>query len=672
MEGTKHADAYAHTSGDGSYVISDPGHNSFVDSLTFTDIASNGVVFGRSGDDLQLSLSSGEIVTLASQFQQDFGKISFSKEFEIITFSDGVSFDTTDIRQRSIADQKASGSVVGTTLSETYSHALGDGSYTIYDYSTGSDRADRLNLTNVVASDVVFEQTPGADLAITFSNGEIVTIIDYFQQAFGRVRFDNEIEEIAFSDGTVLTKVGVQAKVDADAAAAASSADPHADDKAAGTVQGSEQADSYVHASGDGSYTIYDWDNNGRTDRFTFTDLNIDQVSFAQTSGIELVMTTATGDVITINNHFDEDLDEAIEEIAFADGTVLDMGGIRIKSTADQKASGVVIGDDYWDHYFHASGDGSYTIYDWDNNGRTDRFTFTDLNIDQVSFAQTSGIELVMTTATGDVITINNHFDEDLDEAIEEIAFADGTVLDMGGIRIKSTADQKASGVVIGDDYWDHYFHASGDGSYTIYDWDNNGRTDRFTFTDLNIDQVSFAQTSGIELVMTTATGDVITINNHFDEDLDEAIEEIAFADGTVLDMGGIRIKSTADQKASGVVIGDDYWDHYFHASGDGSYTIYDWDNNGRTDRFTFTDLNIDQVSFAQTSGIELVMTTATGDVITINNHSTKTLTKPSKRSPSPMARSSTARASATRRPMINWRRALWSGPASMITTPMT
>ncbi|MEM7723661.1 MAG: calcium-binding protein, partial [Pseudomonadota bacterium] len=260
---------------------------------------------------------------------------------------------------------------------------------------------------------------------------------------------------------------------------------------------------------------------------------------------------TAGGDEIIVQNHFDADLDEAIEEIAFADGTVLNLAGIRAKSVADQKPSGVVRGDDYADTYFHAEGDGSYLISDWDSRGRIDRLTFTDLNPDDVSFTQTSGMELVMTTAGGDEIIVQNHFDADLDEAIEEIAFADGTVLNLAGIRAKSVSDQKPSGTVTGDDFADTYFHASGDGSYTIFDWDDRGRIDRLTFTDLNAGDVNFSQTSGMELVMTTSDGEVITVNNHFASDLDEAIEEIAFADSTVLNLAGIAAKVTADFAAA-------------------------------------------------------------------------------------------------------------------------
>ena len=368
-------------------------------------------------------------------------------------------------------------------------------------------------------------------------------------------------------------------------------------------LNGGEGGDTYQYKLGDGNDLITDWDNDaGVVDRLVLRGINADDVSFASTSGEDLVITLSNGERITIADHFAEHEDNSIEQIEFADGTVLNTAAIRNKSVADQKesGSGSVIGSDFAETYTHALGDGSYTINDWDNDGRTDRLVFSDVNAADVSFASTSGEDLVITLSNGERITVRDHFAEHLDNAIEQIEFADGEVLNLEDIRNKSVADQKesGSGSVTGSDFAETYTHALGDGSYTINDWDNNGRTDRLVFSDVNAADVSFASTSGEDLVITLSNGERITVRDHFAEHLDNAIEQIEFADGEVLNLEDIRNKSVADQKesGSGSVTGSDFAETYTHALGDGTYRISDWDNNERTDRLVFSDLNRDQL----------------------------------------------------------------------------
>ena len=392
------------------------------------------------------------------------------------------------------------------------------------------------------------------------------------------------------------------------------------------TLNGSSQSDLYVYRAGDGSDTIQERDsyNSGSVDRFVFGDLNAADVTFGQNAGGDLTMTTAGGETITVTDHF-VDRYEALEEISFADGTVLDAAGIRAKSAEDQKDSGYVRGTGASDSYVHAAGDGSYTIQETDsyNSGSVDRLTFSDLNAADVTFGQNAGGDLTMTTAGGETITVTDHF-VDRYEALEEISFADGTVLDAAGIRAKSAEDQKDSGYVRGTGASDSYVHAAGDGSYTIQETDsyNSGSVDRLTFSDLNAADVTFSQNAGGDLTMTTAGGETITVTDHF-VDRYEALEEISFADGTVLDAAGIRAKSAEDQKDSGYVRGTGASDSYVHAAGDGSYTIQETDsyNSGSVDRLTFSDLNAADVTFGQNAGGDLVMTTAGGDVITVKDH---------------------------------------------------
>ncbi|UWR87835.1 calcium-binding protein [Phaeobacter inhibens] len=624
--GTGWSETFRHITGDGSYTITSAENLSgHTDHLVFTDVASDQAIVTRDGNNAVIALSNGEVITILGYFATEPGwKIA------TVEFADGVIFDDLALLEPvddgAIAGTASGEYLIGTDTADiirgqggddhirggeggdTYQYKLGDGNDHIRDLDRDAGVVDRLLLTGVNAGDVSFASTSGEDLVITLSNGERITGEDHFAE-----NKYNAIEQIEFADGTVLNMEAIRNK---------SVTDQKASDS--GTVIGSDFAETYTHALGDGSYRLRDWDNNARVDRLVLSDVNSDDVSFASTSGEDLVITLSNGERITIEDHFAEDEDNSIEQIEFTDGTVLNMEAIRNKSVADQKAngSGTVIGSDFAETYTHDLGDGSYRISDWDNNGRVDKLVFSDVNAGDVSFASTSGEDLVITLSNGERVTIANHFAEDEDEAIEQIEFADGTVLNMEAIRNKSVADQKASGssTVIGSDFAETYTHALGDGSYRISDWDNNGRVDKLVFSDVNAGDVSFASTSGEDLVITLSNGERVTIANHFAEDEDEAIEQIEFADGTLLNMEDIRDKSIADQKVSGsgTVIGSDFAETYTHSLGDGSYRISDWDNNNRTDRLVFSDVNSDQVVFSQTGndlriivmGVETVVLT--------------------------------------------------------------
>ncbi len=611
VEGSYFAESYSHTLGDGSYTITDRSSaSSFNDKLTFTDQLVDDVSFGRNGFDLVITLSNGEVVTITSHFDA-----SNDYDMEEIAFSDGTVLSAQAIRDKSMADQKATGLVEGSYFADSYTHALGDGSYTITDRSSASSFNDRLTFTDQNAADVSFSQNANRDLLITLSNGEVITIDRHF------LSNDYDMEEIAFADGTVLNKAAIQSKTDADEAAAAPQ-DPHANEKATGLVNGVSGEDQFVHALGDGSYKIEDRSGSPSIiDRLTFTDQNAADVSFSQNANRDLLITLSNGEVVTIDRHFlSSDYD--MEEIAFADGTVLTAQGIRDKSVADQKASGLVKGAPGSDHYTHALGDGSYKIEDRSGSPSIiDRLTFTDQNAADVSFSQNANRDLLITLSNGEVVTIDRHFlSSDYD--MEEIAFADGTVLTAQGIRDKSVADQKASGLVKGAPGSDHYTHALGDGSYKIEDRSGSPSIiDRLTFTDQNAADVSFSQNANRDLLITLSNGEVVTIDRHFlSSDYD--MEEIAFADGTVLTAQGIRDKSVADQKASGLVKGAPGSDHYTHALGDGSYKIEDRSGSPSIiDRLTFTDQNAADVSFSQNANRDLLITLSNGEVVTIDRH---------------------------------------------------
>ncbi|QHQ35808.1 BapA/Bap/LapF family prefix-like domain-containing protein [Algicella marina] len=612
--GTELQENYVHTSGDGSYVINDYdfSSNSATDTLTFADQASTDVTMVQSSYDLVITTSTGETVTIDNYFDTDA-----DFHIEQIAFSDGVTLSWQNVRDRSVADQVAAGQAIifGTELEENYVHTSGDGSYMIRDYDFSSNTAnDRLTFSDIASTDVTMVQN-SYDLVITTSGGETITIDNYFD-----TDQDYNIEYLTFSDGISMGWQNVRDRSVADQVA-----------EGYAVVEGTELRENYVHTSGDGSYIIrdYDYSSNTATDTLTFTDQASTDVTMVQ-NAYDLVITTSTGETITIDNYFDTDQDYNIEELVFTDGVTLNWQNVRDRSVADQVAEGyaVVEGTELRENYVHTSGDGSYIIrdYDYSSNTATDTLTFTDQASTDVTMVQ-NAYDLVITTSTGETITIDNYFDTDQDYNIEELVFTDGVTLNWQGVRDRSVADQIAEGyaVVEGTELRENYVHNSGDGSYIIrdYDYSSNTATDTLTFTDQASTDVTMVQ-NAYDLVITTSGGETITIDNYFDTDQDYNIEELVFTDGVTLNWQGVRDRSVADQVAEGyaVVEGTELRENYVHNSGDGSYTIrdYDYSSNTATDTLTFADLDSTDVTVIQNS-YDLVITTSGEDVVTIDNY---------------------------------------------------
>ena len=445
----------------------------------------------------------------------------------------------------------------------------------------------------------MFDIVNGDDLRITLINGEEIVVADQF-----RVTDPLPLEQIVFADGTVLDAIGIKTRTFDDL-------------KSSGTVTGTDGVDLFVHTQGDGSYEISKLDTRDRTDRLEFTDVNADQAVLGR-SGQHLTVTLPNGETVTVLNHFDADFDYRMEEVAFADGTVLSGKPLRDRVVADMKATGTVIGSDFEETFVHTQGDGSYTISAYDYWDRTDRLEFTDVSADQAVLGR-SGQHLTVTLPNGETVTVLNHFDADFDYRMEEVAFADGTVLSGKDLRDRVVADMKATGTVIGSDFEETFVHTQGDGSYTISAYDYWDRTDRLEFTDVSADQAVLGR-SGQHLTVTLPNGETVTVLNHFDADFDYRMEEVAFADGTVLSGKPLRDRVVADMKATGTVIGSDFEETFVHTQGDGSYTISAYDYWDRTDRLEFTDVSADQAVLGR-SGQHLTVTLPNGETVTVLNH---------------------------------------------------
>ena len=415
----------------------------------------------------------------------------YDYSIEQIVFADGTVLTSQDIRDKSVSDQKSSGTVKGSADVENYVHSLGDGSYRITDLSHGSN-TDTLTFTGVNVGDVTFGVNAGYDLVVTLTNGETVTITDHFDGTQYSNDASNNIEDmerIVFADGTVLNQADILAKMLEDTVLTQVSA---GDDVVKGThftdvinagtgndtLDGGKGADQYIYRLGDGNDVIRDFSYGNENDTLAFADVNVDDVIFGVNAGYDLVVTLTNGETITITDHFDGTFYSGVsssrydmERIVFADGTELDQSDILTKTIVDNVQAQVSDGDDViagthfaevidagagddsvsagdrndritgglghdtldggegTDTYFYSLGDGNDIIKDFSySSSEHDRLVLSDIRADEVSFAQNAGQDLVITLSNGETITITDHFRNSQSD-MEEFVFADGAVV---------------------------------------------------------------------------------------------------------------------------------------------------------------------------------------------------------------------------------------------------
>ena len=336
------------------------------------------------------------------------------------------------------------------------------------------------------------------------------------------------------------------------------------------TLAGGRGSDTYVYSSGDGADLIQEFAYSGdqSVDRLKFTNLMSGQVAFGANTGDDLVIRMADGGSITIENHFTTSGTDAIEQIEFMDGTVLNLADILLRSAEDQKDRGIVYGTRLADQYNHALGDGSYIIRDSGNNTGVDRLNFINLNPTDVRFDRAPDNTLLIFVAGQETITISGYFNSS--SRIEEIAFADGTVLNFAAVSARADSDatyvtsggtasetlQGGTGtnVLYGGDGSDTYIFNRGDGQDVI---DENGFNDVDVlhlkgYTPAEVILKPLEPQSGHLVLTFVGTGDRIEIRNTLTDFFYDRIEQIRFDDGTIWNFAQIVEELIRDQATSG------------------------------------------------------------------------------------------------------------------------
>ena len=711
LQGRGGSDTYIWAPGDGSDVILDASGGS--DRLVLQGVASGDVDILRSATDLILRhRQTGETVTLEGQYLRASAQ---GQAIEFFDFSDrSVSF--TDLNPEDVdligtdGAEVLTGSAFGEVLDgrggddtlrggsdgDTYLFDAGYGQDVIEDRQLRAAWSGRNGLEAETTDRVVFGaglsyataifSRIGNDLVIGFVNRpDTLTIRNQFRA------IQDEVETFVFDDRTV-TAADVEQLLlisggnRGDNDLTGSLTDPNTLDGRQGddTLRGGNAADTYAFGIGYGFDQIVERSDTAQVqDRVVFGEgVAADDLRLRR-DGNDLLIDLGNGaDVLRIVGGFGS---TTVERFSFADGSELTLADLRARllvgSAGNERLTGFdgvndrlsggagsdeLIGGSGHDTYVFGHGDGQDSVLD---SQGTDRIEFgIGVTRDQVRF-ELAGNDLVIRLSPGDdsLVLLGAADATNNSRAIEEFAFADGTVLSMADVQTLMFAQRSnaSSDLVDGRSIAAEvvlkpamgldsvilapasaYVFAKGDGVDRLSMSGNATAEGSITIEDYTSDEVRvrLASDSGSDLILSFAvTGEMIVLAGAL---TGAQFPAITFADGVVWDRAALLQRAVADQATTGDDLirshatlsatlagglGDDdlfggsQSDIYRFTRGDGRDVITD--AGGTADRLeitghTFADLRVARL---ETSRLELVLTFAgsTDEIVLRSSSST-------------------------------------------------
>ncbi|WP_460077456.1 putative Ig domain-containing protein, partial [Roseibium sp. ROS1] len=375
IQSSSGSDTIIYRRGDGTDRIHDSGSSVFeTDILRLEGFTRSEVTLGRNGDDLYVFFSgTNEHIQVDDQFEygtysktHNGERTTFDKYegLEAIVFDDGSFLSRHNIKSQAslTGNPNANETIYGSSAADTYLISRNFGDDVIDEGTSSADAVDRLILgPNILLSDVTFSRVNGdEDLLISIGTGEgSITVRDQFVDA------TQGLEEIEFSDGTVLNRAQiletVEALTEADDQVLGSGADDvlnglggqdtidggkgndllqggsgndtlsggEGDDILVGglgddVLTGGTGVDSYRFSVGDGADIINDqgtdleeYDTLYLTGGIRTTDVTVER----STDGNDLVLKLAGGDQITLEDRLVSGT-AGVDLVSFEDGTV--------------------------------------------------------------------------------------------------------------------------------------------------------------------------------------------------------------------------------------------------------------------------------------------------------------------------------------------------------------
>jgi Ca2+-binding RTX toxin-like protein len=569
------------------------------DTVKFgADITTTNINFTRDVDDLVITID-GRTDTL--RIRDQFGP-SVLNGVELFEFDDGTVFNITDIeellaitggnrgdniinglddRDNVLDGRQGDDQLNGGNASDTYAFGVGydiDIITETRDANSNAGAVDRVVFGELITPESLLVRRDGDDLILTVIDGT-----DELRVAEGLS--ERQIEEFIFADGTVWTQSDIQDQLlrstdDADRLTGFDGRDDLLDGGLGNDIlEGRGGNDTYRFEIGYGSDSISDA---GGVDRIEFGDLITPQnISFAEDDGNLVIRFAGADDTLVILDALMSG-SAAIETLAFADGTEIDLSTILTGLIESQATSGsdVVLGTDDADALSGGAGDdflsggssgdvytvlaneGFDTIDDQGGSG-TDRLVLSQYESSDVTVrrAHPDRPDAILSFAsTGDEILIRGGLEDGNASAIESIEFVDGVIWTPADLRAQvlaaaisagddavygfDTDDAIAGGlgddVLYGEGGSDTYTFSRGDGRDVIDDdATTSGNTDTLVLRGYTPDEVIVTRPdpNGQDLLIQfEGSTDEILLINQFSTGAGRGLEAIQFGDGTSWD----------------------------------------------------------------------------------------------------------------------------------------
>jgi Ca2+-binding RTX toxin-like protein len=484
--GSDGGDTYVFGVGSGHDVIRESISNilySDEDVVEFSSgVLPGDVTLSRDGDDLILSLSKDDTLTIEGQF-------TYSAHFtwndvEEFRFSNATVWTAQDVRQMLLASTSGADTLVGfgsgDTLaggagndvlegsdgSDTYVFGMGDGSDVIRENVTNSSLSDDDRLVfgaGIEVDDVTFTRD-GADLVIEI-DGTSDSIRIEGQFAFSNWFAWSDVETFEFDDVT-LTDLDVAALLMGGTSGADSITGTFRSDLLDGregndTLVGGDGADRYVFGLGYGADEIQESLSNANLsedDQLEFLPgIAAEDLEYERIGNDLKITITGTSDSVLIKGQFNNNSYftwQDVDRFTFSDGSFItkeqvQQALLQPTSGADHQI-GFISGDtldggagndtlegvDGADTYIFGRGYGHDLIIETLTDGNLPDFDTVALaaGIDPEDITLTrDGQDLVLTLDTGETLRVQDHFDEGFNESltywdIDQIVFAGGTI----------------------------------------------------------------------------------------------------------------------------------------------------------------------------------------------------------------------------------------------------
>lgn len=667
------------------------------------------VSLSRDGNDLIMTLTSGDSLRVSGEF--DLQTLYTWTDIENFRFADGTVWSKADVSQKLLQSTPGNDHLIGFFSDDDLDGGAGD------DILEGGDGNDTYHFGRGYGHDEIRESLTNAnlgeddevrfgaditlaDLGFTRDGDNLVISIigtDDTLQVTGEFTYSypytwNDVERFTFADGSSITKeaisqlvlVGTSGNDHIIGFASNDTLDGGAGDD---ILEGYDGSDTYRFGVGDGQDTVYETLTDGRSsenDTLSFKDGVLPSDVTVTRDGQDAVFTLASGDSIRVVGQFNEGYNEFlsfndVEQATFADGTVWDKAEIdrrTIRSTSgddviqgtwyNQTYDGgagndtiyagggedVVIGGTGDDHleagngddiitggtgndylgggggddvYHFAKGDGQDTIVEggtdrfangWGGNDRIELGAGIDPAV--LTVTQVNGNDMLIDLGDGDSLYIGGAPFTTSDQVIEQLVFADGTVLTWsdllsralgataGNDTIYGTNDSEALAGGAGDDSLfsrggddvlvggvgndylaggggnDTYQFSRGDGQDTIVEggtdrWDGgwDGDDTIVLGAGINPGDVTVTQVGTTDLLLDLGSGDSIYIGGGPIVTGEQQIEHVIFADGTEWSAADLFAKSFAGTAGA---------DHFGGDYGDDTITLGAGDDwvNGR------------------------------------------------------------------------------------------